>query len=111
MPRIKKTTDVKATYKRTVKAVTAEEVNFAELVIEPDKKTERKACCRKSRKGDAAYLKPDAFQHTKIFDALFVSMGRADVWIVSAARVEIVIYAVKPCVSEHSRLLLREKAY
>ena len=42
MPRTKKTTDVKATDKKTVKAAPAEEVKFAELVVEPDKKTESK---------------------------------------------------------------------
>ncbi len=43
MPRTKKTTDVKATDKKTVKAAPAEEVKFAELVVEPDKKTENKS--------------------------------------------------------------------
>ena len=42
MPRTKKTTDVKATDKKTVKAAPAEEVKFAELVVEPDKKAESK---------------------------------------------------------------------
>ena len=47
MPRTKKTTDVKATDKKTVKAAPAEEVKFAELVIEPDKNTENKSEAKK----------------------------------------------------------------
>lgn len=47
MPRTKKTTDVKATDKKTVKAAPAEEVKFAELVVEPDKKAESKAEAKK----------------------------------------------------------------
>ena len=42
MLRTNKNADVKATNKKTVKAAPAEEVQFAELVVEPEKKSESK---------------------------------------------------------------------